>query len=318
MYQSILQLFPATERSFFEHIASREQYITEIRLRCEKPILVIESEKEWFLNRNGAYTNILSEAILMKADILARIVQHICNYSRYAFEEEIKQGFITVAGGHRVGLVGQVVTENGGEIRTIKHISGLNIRVAHQKKGVGQKVLPCLYKGGAVRSTLIVSPPGCGKTTLLRDLIRYISNGNEYAPGQTVGVVDERSEIAGAYLGQPQNDMGIRTDVLDACPKVSGMMLLLRAMSPKVIAIDELGSLSEMAAVSTVSNCGVKVLATMHAESLEDLQRREGMNVLLEQKRFEVILVLDKAGGKYSIKAMYEYGEKGEWKCCDC
>lgn len=306
MYQSILQLFPATEREFFEHTASREQWITEIRLRCEKPILVMESEKEWFLNKYGEYTKHISEAALMKADMLKRIVQHICSYSRYAFEEEIKQGFITVSGGHRVGLTGQVVTENSGGIRTIKHINGLNIRVSHQKKGVGQKILPYLYREGIFRSTLIVSPPGCGKTTLLRDLIRYVSNGNEYAAGQTVGVVDERSEIAGAYLGQPQNDMGIRTDVLDTCPKVCGMMLLLRAMSPKVIAIDELGSLEEMAVVGTVSNCGVKILATMHGESLEDLRRREGMDTLLGQKRFEMIVILDKVGGHYSIKAMYE------------
>jgi len=119
-------------------------------------------------------------------------------------------------------------------------------------------------------------------------------------------------------LGQPQNDMGIRTDVLDACPKVSGMMLLLRAMSPKVIAIDELGSPEELAAVSIVSNCGVKMLATMHAGSLEDLYRRTGVDTLLSQKRFEVILILSKVEGLYSLKAMYEWDEKGEWKCCDC
>lgn len=318
MYQSIMQMFPASERAFFEYTASREQWITEIRLRCEKPILVMESAKEWFLDKDGRYTDSISKASLMKSDVLKKIVQHICSYSMYAFEEEIRQGFITVAGGHRIGLVGQVVTENGGDIRTIKHINGVNIRVSHQKKGVGQKLLPYLYKDGIFRSTLIVSPPGCGKTTLLRDLIRYISDGNEYAPGQTVGVVDERSEIAGAYLGQPQNDMGIRTDVLDACPKVSGMMLLLRAMSPKVIAIDELGSKEEMAAVSTVSNCGVKMLATMHAGSLEDLYRRTGMGELLSQKRFEIILILSKINGQYSLKEMYEWDDKGDWKCCEC
>ncbi len=315
MYQSILQIFPDSNRNFFRFVAEREHKINEIRLRCERPILVLEGNKEWFLNREGVYTDKLSEATLISREAMEGIIQHICKYSIYAFEEEIRQGFITVAGGHRIGLVGQIVLENNKSIRTIKHICGLNIRVAHQIKGVGQSVLPYLYEKGKLKSTLIVSPPGCGKTTLLRDLIRSISNGNEYAGGMTVGLVDERSEIAGSYMGQPQNDVGIRTDVLDACPKVNGMMLLLRAMSPKVIAIDELGNKEEMELVSQVSNCGVKMLATMHGSDLEDVRRREGMIQILKNKGFELILILGRKQEQYIVKGIYQWTEGGEWKC---
>ena len=315
MYQSVLQIFPDVNREFFRFIAEREHNINEIRLRSERPILVLEGHQEWFLNREGIYTDKLSEATLMSREGLEKIVQPICQYSIYAFEDEIRQGFITVSGGHRIGLVGQVVLENNKSIRTIKHICGLNIRVSHQMKGVGQSVLPYLYEKGTIKSTLIVSPPGCGKTTLLRDLVRNISNGNEYAEGMTIGLVDERSEIAGSYMGQPQNDVGIRTDVLDACPKMSGMMLLLRSMSPKVIAIDELGSIEEMDMVRQVSNCGVKMLATMHGNSFEDVWRREGMEQLLKNKGFELMLILGRKQGRYIVKGIYQWTEKGEWQC---
>lgn len=316
MYQSILQIFPGDNRSFFEYTAGREAYVNEIRLRCEKPILVIEGGKEWFLDKQGFYTERLAEAVIMNRTDLDRIIQHVCHYSLYAYEEELKQGYITVAGGHRIGMVGQVVMEKEG-IRTIKHIRGLNIRVSHQLKGVAEPILGYLYRRGRICNTLIVSPPGCGKTTLLRDLVRSISDGNAYSKGVTVGVVDERSEIAGSFMGQPQNDVGIRTDVLDACPKVLGMMLLLRAMSPKVIAIDELGSEEEFIAVKTILACGSSVIATMHGNSMEDIRRRRGMEELLQQGCIDIILLLGKEQGHCVLKGIYEETKNGEWKCIE-
>ena len=224
------------------------------------------------------------------------MLEHICHYSPYAFEEELRQGFLTVAGGHRVGVAGQAVMEADGRVRTFKNISYLNIRVSHQVKGAADKVLSDMYREGGLRSALIISPPGCGKTTLLRDLIRQISDGNAYGPGMTVGVVDERSELAGAFQGKAQNDMGMRTDVLDGCPKEIGMLLLLRAMSPQVIALDEVAMPEDVAAVCTAANCGVTLLATVHAASLQDLRGRQVGRALLECGVFRRAVVIEGLG----------------------
>ena len=221
-------------------------------------------------------------------------METVGRYSLYAHEEELRQGFITVAGGHRVGVAGQAVLETDGRVRTFKNISYLNIRVSHQMKGAADKILPVMYREGGLRSALIISPPGCGKTTLLRDLIRQISDGNAYGPGMTVGVVDERSELAGSFQGKAQNDMGMRTDVLDGCPKEIGMLLLLRAMSPQVIAIDELGSEGELKALGQAAACGCRILATVHGEDRRDVERRFGLEAAFWERLFEVFFVLGK------------------------
>lgn len=297
MQNSLLQLFPLEKRGFWKYVADRQEMLQEIRLRANKPIIVIQKGREYFLDEKGSFTDKRESACYVTERELDTLLKHICHYSPYAFEDEIRRGFITVAGGHRVGIAGQVVLEGESCLRTIKHIFYMNIRISHQIKGVADRVLPYIYEKGRVKNTLIISPPGCGKTTLLRDIIRQISDGNDYGPGITVGVVDERSEIAGSYLGVPQNDVGIRTDVMDACPKVLGMMLLLRSMTPGVIAIDELGGGEDMEALRQAAYCGSRIVATIHGMGLEDYVKKLPGDGEKRDSIFECVLILGKENG---------------------
>ena len=230
------------------------------------------------------------------------IIRNICRYSMYAFESEIRQGFLTVPGGHRVGMAGQVVLNEDGAIRNITHIRFLNIRISHEIIGAATEAMPYLYENDRFLNTLLVSPPGCGKTTLLRDIVRQVSEGNPYGTGRQVGVVDERSEIAGSFMGIPQNRVGIRTDVLDGCPKVQGMMLLMRSMAPAVVAVDEIGGYEDMKAILSVLQCGSSVAATIHGNSMEDVSKR----IRTGQKFFERYLFLEKEQGVCQIREILD------------
>ncbi|MCM1187972.1 MAG: stage III sporulation protein AA [bacterium] len=310
MEHSILQLFPAARRPFWGRTASCQKELKEIRLRAERPIVVHTGAGEVYLDRDGRFTDRLCDARHASAGELKELLEHICRYSVYAFEDELRQGFITVSGGHRVGLAGQVVSCGKDGIRTIRNICFVNIRISHEVKGAADGVLPRAYRKGRLKSILIVSPPGCGKTTLLRDLVRQVSDGNDYGRGMTVGVVDERSEIAGSYCGMPQNDVGMRTDVLDACPKSLGMMLLLRSMSPEVIAIDELGSRAELEALQNAAACGSRILATAHGEGTEDIRARFGLPDRVWDQLFDMSIVLGKENGNCVVKRIVEGGGK--------
>lgn len=310
MQESLLQLFPRDRQAFWSRVFRSGESIREIRLRIDRPVLVQRAEGECFLDGQGNFTNDAGCAYRTGQQELEEILMHICHDSPYAFEDELRQGFITVPGGHRVGVAGQAVLEEGGKLRTIKYIHYINIRIAHQLFGVAEPLLPQVYRNGHLQNTLIVSPPGCGKTTLLRELVRCISDGNAYGRGLSVGVVDERSELAGSYLGRPQNDLGSRTDVLDACPKVLGMMLLLRSMSPRVIAVDELGDDEDVAALRAAAACGSRILATVHGTDIGDVADR--FPKLGEAALFACVIVLGKQGGQPVVKRVYE----GEEAAC--
>jgi len=309
MHNSLLQLFPANRRNFWGKTASEYRRLQEIRIRVDKPVVLLCEGSELFLNEEGEFQETSKYAYCVDRMELEEILNHLCHYSMYAYEDELRQGFLTVSGGHRIGIAGQVVREGENVIRTIKNISYINIRIAHQIRGVADKVLPRLYDEGKLKNVLIISPPGCGKTTLLRDIIRQVSDGNAYGVGRCVGVVDERSEIAGSYQGQPQNDIGMRTDVLDGCPKTLGMMLLLRSTSPQVIAIDELGGEEDMKALHIAAFCGVGILATVHGESIEDVTERFGWKENHGQELFDVFLILGKENGRPVVKKMVKKEE---------
>ena len=182
----------------------------------------------------------------------------------------------------------------------------MNIRLAHQIPGCADRVMPFIQKKDWISHTLILSPPRCGKTTLLRDIIRQISNGRQGIPGKTVGVVDERSELAGCYQGIPQNDLGIRTDVLDGCPKAEGMKMLIRSMSPVVVAVDELGREEDFRAVEDVIHCGCKLITTAHGNSLEDIMEQPLFRKLGEMKIFERYIILGRGKKAREIREILD------------
>lgn len=302
--EEIQGLFPDFLRHMWDRVFEQIEGLQEIRLRNGRPILLYDGRREWYLQESGRLTISAAEGFCMGERELQAVLSHICQYSLYAFEDEIKQGYLTVAGGHRIGLAGQAVLE-GDRIRTIKHISYMNIRISREIRGAADSLLPFLYERGKLCNIMLISPPGCGKTTVLRDLIRQVSDGNRYGEGRTVGVVDERSELAGSYLGKAQNDLGMRTDVLDACPKSLGMLMLIRSMAPRVIAIDELGDQEDIQAIQQAALSGIGLMVTVHGEDMEDIRRRFFQQDLLKKGLFKRFVVLKKEQGRCMIGGIY-------------
>lgn len=269
MSSLIINILPAGFRKYLDIINMNG--VEEIRLRAGRNAIL------YFGTRKGE----LVTDYIVQAEDIKESLEYISTFSLYAFEEDIKEGFITIRGGHRVGLAGKVVKENG-KVKTISNISSINIRVSHQVLGCGDSVMEHIVSEDSVSNTLIISPPGAGKTTLLRDMLRQLSDVYK----KKVALVDERSEIASCYKGVPQNDVGMRTDVYDCCPKTEGMMLMIRAMSPHVVAVDEIGGLKDMAAIKEALSCGCKVIATAHGESLQDIRTKEYMKESIRDRLF--------------------------------
>ena len=285
-------------RKLVEESVSNPEELQEIRIRTGQPLLIQMRGQERVLPDPA-------HPYLVTKEDIGETMGYICHYSLYAYENELKQGFITVEGGHRVGVAGKVIIENE-KVKNIQYISSLNVRISHEVLGCADALIPYITENKQICHTLIISPPCCGKTTLIRDLIRQISEGNSWLPGLAVGVVDERSEIGGCYMGVAQNHLGIRTDILDGCPKAEGMIMLIRSMGPQVIAVDEIGTPEDVHAIEYAMHCGCKMLATVHAESMEELRKKPLFNRMIGEGRFERYILLGNDAHVGQIEGIFD------------
>ena len=285
--EEILKYFPVNiYKNINETIKENAKYeneIEEIRIRVNNPIIL----------KIGQFEKILEYKV--SSNELIQILEKLCENSIYAYKNQMCEGYITINGGHRVGIVGSVVIEQE-RIVNIKYISSLNFRIAREIIDCSQKVLNQIIdiQNLNIFNTIIVAPPGCGKTTVLRDVIRKISNGIPEISfkGRTIGVVDERGEIAAMYKGVPQNDIGIRTDVIENISKSKGMKVLLRSMTPQIIACDEIGTSEDVKAIKEILTCGVKGIFTMHGRTIEDIRNKRELYDLVQNRQIEKIVFL--------------------------
>jgi len=285
--EEIIRYFPINISSLlYKAINQNEkikEQIQEIRIRVGRPIILKLHNLD-----------ILIEYIVNQTEIL-HILEKICENSIYAYKNQICNGYITIKGGHRIGITGSAVVENE-KIINIKYITSLNFRIARQVLNCSNKIIGQVIdeKNQDIYNTLIVSPPGRGKTTILRDLIRKLSNGIDEInfKGKTCGVVDERGEIAAMYKGVPQNDIGIRTDIIENISKAKGIKILIRTMAPEIIACDEIGSKEDVEAIQEAIISGVKGIFTMHGKTLEDVKSNNQINKLIEENKIEKIIFI--------------------------
>lgn len=282
--------------------------LEEIRLRADRPLVLQNYYKEWFIGTDGLLSSKHSGSFLVTQEDIRSSLELMSENSIYAYQDEIRNGYITIKGGHRVGLSGRVILD-GSTIKNMKDIAGLNIRLANQIFGCSSKVMGYLLRNPTdIYNTLIISPPQCGKTTILRDISRSLSNGlpERDFKGIKVGIVDERSEIAACFKGIPQNDVGIRTDVLDGCPKNIGLPMMIRSMSPRVIITDEIGNDGDREAVHNVLNAGVRIITTAHGYNVSELKSRREVLRLMEDKVFERYIVLGNTNGPGTLVEVFD------------
>lgn len=284
-YAAAVKLLPQELRPLYSAMEDGDKRTAEeLRLRCGRAPAVLLPDGERELGSG-----------LVTSSMLGTVIEIATGASAHA-AAGMKQGYISARGGHRVGVCGHAVVTNG-EISALREISSVSVRIARQFIGAGSRVVRGITDGAVPASTLIISPPGGGKTTLLRDVVRIVSDR-----GVRVGLADERGEVAAMFSGAPQFDVGRCTDVIEGAAKAEAMLMLLRSMNPVVIAADEITAPEDIRAAVTVSNCGVRLIATAHAESAAELKARPMYRELLEHGIFTKAVVISKRGGRREYK----------------
>jgi len=309
MQDDILEYICSDIRTILKKAIIKKGYgFEEIRMRAGKPLLVEDYSGSSYVTRQGCLSKSPVDCLIVTQDQIMRTLSLMSENSVYAYQDEIKNGFITLKGGHRVGIAGKAVMD-GQAVKNIKDVSSLNIRISKEIKGCSDTVINFIHNEKCgVFNTLIISPPQCGKTTMLRDIALKLSNGEpQYGiTGIKVGIIDERSEIAACYKGIPQYDVGIRTDVLDSCPKTVGMLMMLRSMSPRVIITDEIGNKGDRDAILQVLNAGIKVITSVHGYDMSELKCRKEIRDILEEKIFERLVILDNSKGPGTVRKIMD------------
>ena len=294
-FRQAAALLPSRLRWAAEGLSGEQQSrAEELRLRNGYPITVSGPEGERVIP--GCEQQPLTERDL------GQVLEIATQASAHTVLEQVRSGFVTVRGGHRIGICGSGVVRDG-QVCNLRRLSSLSIRVARSVPGISAGILDGLTVDGVLQSTLILSPPGGGKTTLLRDIIRAVSDGDGVTPLR-VGIADERGELAAMYDGMPQLNVGCRTDVLDGCPKGAALRMLLRGMNPQVLAADEITAPEDAAALEMAANCGVALLCTAHGRELEDIQTRPLYRRLLDGKLFRRLVTIRRDGGERAYRVV--------------
>ncbi|MCL2579452.1 MAG: stage III sporulation protein AA [Oscillospiraceae bacterium] len=265
----------------------------EVRLRVDQPLAITYPGQTWFVDLNAQMHNIPRACFSVTPQEIEEAVLAISSYSVHTHQHEMKNGYITLRGGHRAGVCGQAVL-SGGKISALREITSINLRIARDIDGAADRVVSAAFAAG-IHGTLIAGPPASGKTTILRDLARQLSDGRA-GSYYKVAVVDERGEIGAVHGGLPQNNLGPCCDILSGYPKGEGILMAVRTLSPQVIICDEIGGEDEVTGMLDGLRCGVKLVVSAHAESLEELLSKRQIVRLLREGAFSKIILLGWAG----------------------
>ena len=303
MNKEILMILPPKLQEKIKLVGT-SLIINEIRLRASKKVILVIADKEVEID------------YIITVEELLQILIVISKNSIYSIQNDINNGYVVIKGGHRIGISGEVVMQDY-KIKNIKNINSMNIRIARQVIGCADKIMPYIIRDKHITNTLIVSPPGCGKTTILRDAIRQLSNGIDRLnfKGVNVSVVDERGEIAAVTQGNANLDVGARTDVMSNISKAKGMEMLVRSMCPNVVATDEIGNKDDIEVIKYITLSGVSMLFTMHGKDLRDVLKKDDIKKLIDEKIFETVIFLSNSKGVGTIQSVYFVDkEKNEMK----